>query len=584
MRSQVRSSLPILALLPLAAPLAAQGTGLPPLQIVTHDWPASETAGDFGRFFVSDVSGLPGREAVGLRGGRLYAAADPSAFNGVVRINDTLDGIVDLAIVPSGGPELHDSVLTVDPVNGLLEHRYDVDLGTFSSTVIDSGWTTVSRLAVGDLDGDGEVNDIVGADGSVALTLIHSSGAYTAGASTINAASIVDLEVLDYDADGHADIAMLTTTGLSVVEYGGPAFPFAPSPASTGILEVVPRGNAGGDDLVWCLPFGSTWLLFVQDAFGRGPAVPMQFQPTIGATAIDVDLVDLSTFDRDLDGLRDLVVSQRTIASAFTMMNTGSLTGASFTNVPTSVDRSDFSVTGSMAPNRGTAVAYANEGEQTWLFYPLDSDDEVMVAKLDGVAEEDGIAAAGLALDFFVDCDCETDHLEIVFSTPDPSPGAYNAVQIVAFHHCAATDPVEPQSVANVVSYFPSAGSRWRARIELPEGYCGTMNPEAIFELALLFVSASADQDGRPVLATSYRLETFASRYGEIDDVDDLQDLDPTATIEDITGESTACCPPAPVLGAVPGGVVVLDELPEFGAPPVIARPVFVPDLVLEQI
>ena len=557
---KILAVLPFLALASLFSTANAQSP-LEPFDTRIRPWPSGLPAGPFGRFLAGDVSGMPGREVVGLRGSSLFVASDPSAFDGVQEVDATLTNVADLAIVPISSHEPHDGILSVDPVNGLLLHTYDFVSGQFTATGLDPSWTDVTRLAVGDLDGDGSANDIAGTWPLGMLTLIHDGTQYAPGPSHLSTWPITDVEIVDYDGNGAADVALLTEAGLSVVPLSGVPFPFVPAPTAEGIITALPSGS--GHDLVWCMPTGGTWYLFIQDSSGRGPVVPLTFAPSIGQPKVSVDVVDVVPVDIDVDGSMDLFVCQRTLPTALFLMNGG---GATFSNADDDVGRIELLINpNDMASNGATAAAFTHAEDQSWIYYPLDSHDGVFTAL--GQDETAPFPVGDLALEFFHTL--SDDQVLIEFTEPTGTSVSINGAQLTLFGQCEVTDAVDGDALANVVCFFPEGppAPRYRAVVDLPSTGCPADDP--IWHIALRFVEG--ERDGSKVhIADATRIVTLAARYG--DRREELMTLPTWIEYFDINADGTA--------GPLFGGVVLLDEVPIFDGPPRVPRPIEGPQLI----
>ncbi|MEM7305928.1 MAG: VCBS repeat-containing protein [Planctomycetota bacterium] len=554
------------ALVTLSASSGAQ-TGLAPYTTL-RAWPSSETGGTFGRFLSGDVSDMPGQEAVGLRGGRLYLLADPSAFAGQQRIDASLTGVQDIALIQRPGEAHSHAVLTVDPTNGLRLYQYDATLQDFVSSTIDASWIGIEHLAVGDLDGDGYPTDVVGTSGMSVQTLIYNDNSmtFTVGASYLTTSPITDVEVVDYDADGTGEMALLTDSGLEVFDTVTGAYPFSPALNPGGSLEVIPRATQAGDDLAWTTKVGSTWYLVLLDSTGRDPLVPMIFQDGPGPQT-PVAMVDIVAVDWDGDGRTDLLACQNTLPNMYVLENAGTENDPTYSNALADVEELQVPLFDDldMPLNGATAAAHGGQGEQAWAYYPLDSEEAAAVVRKNPDLPE-GSAAAEVGFDFLHDAlDQNPDHVLVEFSLPNLDESLYNGVQVALFEQCDEGQLVQAQARQNEVYFFPADDvDRFRAFVNLPTSTpcSGTATP--IWHLAFRFVDASVS--GADVTIHNwYRLHTPAVRMS----------TDPAIYSYVYTLPTAGSAGTVDVLGSgglSVGGVVLLDELPIFDGPPVVGR------------
>jgi hypothetical protein len=228
-------------------------------------------------------------DVVDARGGKLVITSAklpaPPPGNPVALIAADLDGDCDddLVIVTDGAP----------PELWWRKSDTFVDGGAI-------GTAPVSAVAAGDVDGDGHVDLVVGSGGTLALWRNDGAGNFAADPSALSGGGLVtavsSLALGDLDGDGSPDLVVGQAGGPLAAWIGSSGGAFAPS---TGVVPAVPLdverlvlADADGDfdpDLAVAVRGGPMRLYIDRDGvledqtFVRAPAPPPP--PTVHAIA-----------------------------------------------------------------------------------------------------------------------------------------------------------------------------------------------------------------------------------------------------------------------------------------------------------
>jgi len=244
------------------------------------------------------------------------AAVAVGDFNG--------DGVADLAIAPSAGNEL----------NVLL----GMGSGTFSSPAVYGavlpGASIWNSVAVGDFNGDGKPDIVVGLAGenAVSVFLGNGDGTFQAGVHFPVAAPPYAVIVADFNGDGIPDIATANAGSSDVsilLGNGDGTFQTALSYTALGGSASLVAGDVNGDghpDLAVCGPGSSN----VSVLLGKGDGT---FQAPV-LYPIGVSGSQLATADFNGDGNLDLAVVSSSASTFAVLLGAGGGTFQSVVNYP----------------------------------------------------------------------------------------------------------------------------------------------------------------------------------------------------------------------------------------------------------
>ncbi len=168
----------------------------------------------FGEIIAGEFTGDLGLDVVVMDDGIPTLCMTPEVY----RTHITWSGGVanDIVAMPtSSGPDR----LFVSSVDGLYELVWSESTGVLTTTTIDeSEWDNVRALAVGDFDGDGDL-DIAGLDGNDSKGVLvkyndGSGGFLTTSGSYATTGDNSQLVAVDWDGDGDDEIFCITSIGV----------------------------------------------------------------------------------------------------------------------------------------------------------------------------------------------------------------------------------------------------------------------------------------------------------------------------------------------------------------------------------
>lgn len=346
--SHVLRSLPLLAALsPSAQTCSVESPAIPaqdngaqfsipirPEHLPVNPGPAGVTVG-------LDWDGDLRLDVAQLLGDQVFVASAVDLHRTFVPMHlDPKTGYLGLGQLP-GAP---DRLMTTHEGQGLELWSWDGASGEFTPTALQSSWTDVNRLCTADLNGDGH-SDIVGRRSAGLVSLIaNGSGGFLPGPSFHSSVPIVDLDPLDWDGDGTAEISILTGAEIQIWRpvAGGLLFQSA-SPVGSGLQAAPIRKTTGGAQSLAVLSelAGVSQFLTVIDAVAVEPP------QAIG----NLDICALTGGDSDGDGDDDLLLISAAAPLIYGLENQNS------TGLPVKIP------TYSISPADVLAISYGDVGQ-----------------------------------------------------------------------------------------------------------------------------------------------------------------------------------------------------------------------------
>lgn len=295
----------------------------PQLEVEASRWPTTVASGTpFDALepgYASDDLRVDA-DVLALRAGELVLLHQFLRFDGVVPV---ASGVTDALIVPdaAGG---RDVILAAD-ASGLRSFRWDPSgTGTFLTAVEGSAaWSQATALA---FDG---VDTVYGVDatGDQVLRLSWSGGAGT-DLAAIPTDDLLEVLPIEWDGQGSEELALRTSTTLSIVDPAAPTAPLFQAPLGDAADRIaVSRGDHGGrDQLLWSIRIdpSNNYL-----AYGNASG----WSETLALGALQVDSLDALTFDwRDgrLPFGQDVTIGNAALGRAWLLRRSQDLTLASF--------------------------------------------------------------------------------------------------------------------------------------------------------------------------------------------------------------------------------------------------------------
>jgi hypothetical protein len=210
--------------------------GIPAQHLLTVEpvtWmldPGGATRGDFGAFAAGRFTGLGVPDVLFVRAGIPYLMNAPGLLQGVVRLAGVPGGsaaTVDLRVVPNGVAAGRDLVVLLGSY-GLATWSYDPAAALATFQVVDASFGAMTRLSLGDLDGDGKVDAVASKPGTLQIWI----RSLTAGPTSVRGSGgpVQAAVAVDYDPELPGDeLCVVTGNGVRIERGDAPvvvaAFP-----------------------------------------------------------------------------------------------------------------------------------------------------------------------------------------------------------------------------------------------------------------------------------------------------------------------------------------------------------------------
>ena len=293
--------------------LTANATAAPPSFDSDHDldWAPGST-GIFQHAVAIQYTQDKTLDAVVLRSGEAHLIYGPARYSVATLVGS---GVLDLAVAARSGIGGCDALITAG-ASGVTVHWEDLQNADQAATLSADPFESIAAGALsatsnGDLVARGDDPRTL----RVFLRGPSGPGDYTETTSIASAFDILDHRIVDVDADGVGEIAMLTTLGVEVVEADGTLGPvYAHSPSGGCLTLLAEPGQV--ERLAWVRPTfdGTADELTVIDS--NGATAPLQ----LGA----LGTVAITSGDFDQDGFDDLAVSYTASRQLLLLENLGS--------------------------------------------------------------------------------------------------------------------------------------------------------------------------------------------------------------------------------------------------------------------
>lgn len=246
-----------------------------------------------------------------LKGIRVHLRKLDGTYASPVRT--TVPGkIVDLDTADFNGDGAPDLVAIVQEEREGLHLLRHIGNGRLDRTSWDAGTLIEASVDVGDFDGDGRVDVLVGQTAS-GLSLLRGGGNMSVGAPeplpapTGIGGEPFDPIVVDLDGDGKLDIAAALLRSATTIVYRGRGNGTFDAPKTVGAHATAPHTSAAGDfdndgdlDLLSIGASGGVWITL------QGPGFLFTVQPKLAVTG---RLNDAAAVDLDGDGNIDAAVT-----------------------------------------------------------------------------------------------------------------------------------------------------------------------------------------------------------------------------------------------------------------------------------
>lgn len=284
------------------------------------NWPATIGAGSaFGRVVGAHLDSTELLSAAVQKGGSVAQAAGPAFFEAIEQL--AIGGpVVDVVTLPRAGVADRDALLlTTTGPSDLLVAWFDAQGALQVLPVSQPGWAQATLLcAVPDTLGIDVVGRAAGSNAVLRTRYDFATGSFTAGVTVQAASTPRDLALLDFDDDGHNDVAVLGNTHLQVFDRWSGLLLSVPLSHQGGAIEVVADPvERDALALLYRRPDNLGWLL--QHITNQSQETPVP----IAIDGADFTLVGMASGDVNADGDMDLVI-QKTGRKILLVPNSGS--------------------------------------------------------------------------------------------------------------------------------------------------------------------------------------------------------------------------------------------------------------------
>lgn len=160
---------------------------------------------------------------------------------------------------------------------------------------------------------------VVGSDARTVYKLYRSGGAWTTSVIRTHASDILDVEVLDWNGTGDADIALMTASSLTVIDTSNTVLSTA-SASGVCITTVRHKGRTG-DQLAW--------VTNVTGSSNQAIHVVGDGVTETGIVIGPLDVAAVASGDLDADGDSEVLISHRFSGDQVILVNVSSSTSSS---------------------------------------------------------------------------------------------------------------------------------------------------------------------------------------------------------------------------------------------------------------
>ena len=284
--SSSRAFLSLLGLLALAQSRAAQSDLFSEAGAEHIAWPASVPVLAKGRMVAGDVTGDLLPDALLLNGSKAVIVYGPAIYRSLFELDLEAN---DVAYVPSSEERRAHFVAVNSEGVWLLA---DYDAGSFDTThLVAPSWAGASRVAVGDMDGDG-TGDLVGLSATGDLLVLMNPGSPGQHETVLPmTATVFDFAPIDWDEDPADRIALLSSAGFFVLSATGEVIDFLEGGLSGGIVAPIRQPDFAQERCAAVFSVDAAQALVVVDDedLDDESALPLGAAGVFGAAVSDVD-------------------------------------------------------------------------------------------------------------------------------------------------------------------------------------------------------------------------------------------------------------------------------------------------------
>ncbi len=440
---------------------------------------------DFGHFF-----GNVERTLCVLADDRIVEIHDPRVFD-IESLEITLVGVSSATALPEDVRGGHAGFFAADGSGLKVMPGAASWLFLAPAFVLGGAWVEAEQLQIFE---EGGVDTILGlsSDRLAILSLVDDgAGGWTPALPVGFGETIEDLLALDFDSDPGTELAVLTFSGVSVIELDGTEIAFFSSEGtSVGAIEAVADG--GKELLAWATLDGALEpILRVQGMSGAEVPLALSFPIVEGQPDEPLVLAEMTGGDCNADGLDDLVLSDFASHRAVLLVNQG-IPAAHF--AANDVGSDHFLLHLALpAAEPGTEndcqplIDDIDGDDQGDVAFGLDTTDEVVIFTNIPPPSVPVVQAAQIndplvsATTYFNAANCQPPdtspsctegELNLAFNLTQELVDDFDYVQVAVWHQPAEYAPLEPLSVSHTLHPFygspPRDPHQW-IKVSIPE-------------------------------------------------------------------------------------------------------------------
>ena len=340
----------------------------------------------------------------------------------------------DIALLPEAAPSLNHTLMVVNStglhaLTGYSGGEYTVtDLGS-------SDWDGATRLTRGDLDDDG-VLDLVGLSSGNELLFMEDVLATPDELDPVALyGTALDLVPVDWSGTGSMDVAVLTSTGMFVVEKDGDPVFWMFGPAETGRVARLTEDGLGFERVAVLWEIDDEQYLAVIDQNGL-------VETPLDVTELDVFSMTAGDFDGNGDD--DLYLVSATSHASHVLYNQSS--SESYTFGLASGEEEEIVLSGASVPGGWTPFPDAGDIDQDGdvdVATFLEASDEVVWLPNQSASPEawQPVIYGGNYLYSWIE---EAGYLQYLVEEPEAPPFASTHVQVMTFRVSSYSDLTTP--------------------------------------------------------------------------------------------------------------------------------------------